>query len=63
MQELLQEIDLDYYRSAQLLIVRAELEQLRRESLVADVERKKTAPRAAGRVVASPRPPASSNIK
>jgi hypothetical protein len=31
-QELLQQIDSYYYRSAQLLIVHAELEQLRRES-------------------------------
>jgi hypothetical protein len=30
MQELLQQIDLEYYRSARLLIVHAELEQLRR---------------------------------
>jgi hypothetical protein len=40
MQELLQQIDLDYYRSARLLIVRAELEQLRQgHSALADVER------------------------
>jgi hypothetical protein len=32
MQEILQYIDLDYYRSAQLLIARAEIEQLRRQS-------------------------------
>jgi hypothetical protein len=31
MQELLQQIDLDYYRSVRLLIARAELEQLRQE--------------------------------
>jgi hypothetical protein len=31
MQELLQQIDLDYYRSARLLIAHAELEQLRQE--------------------------------
>jgi hypothetical protein len=31
MQELLQQIDVDYYRLARLLIVRAELEQLRQE--------------------------------
>jgi hypothetical protein len=30
-QELLQQIDLDYYRSVRLLIVHAELEQLRQE--------------------------------
>jgi hypothetical protein len=30
-QELLQQIDLDYYRSARLLIAHAELEQLRQE--------------------------------
>ena len=39
MQELLQQIDLDYYRRAQLLMVRAELERLRQEcSASADVE-------------------------
>jgi hypothetical protein len=32
MQDLLQRIDLDYYRAAQLLIVRAEIAQLRRQS-------------------------------
>jgi hypothetical protein len=32
MQELLQYIDLDYYRSARLLIARAEIAQLRRQS-------------------------------
>jgi hypothetical protein len=32
MHELLQHIDLDYYRSAQLLIARAEIAQLRRQS-------------------------------
>jgi hypothetical protein len=32
MQDLLQYIDLDYYRSAQLVIVRAEIAQLRRQS-------------------------------
>lgn len=31
MQELLHHIDLDYYRSTRLLIVHAELEQLRQE--------------------------------
>ena len=45
MQELLQQIDLDYYRSAQLLIVRAELEQLRQgRSALADVERRSKIP-------------------
>jgi hypothetical protein len=34
MQDLLQYIDLDYYRSAQLLIARAEIAQLRGQSLV-----------------------------
>jgi hypothetical protein len=44
-QELLQQIDLDYYRSAQLLIVRAELEQLRQgRSALADVERRSKIP-------------------
>ena len=39
MQELLQQIDPDYYRSARLLIVRAELEQLRQGcSAFVDVE-------------------------
>jgi hypothetical protein len=32
MQDLLEEIDADYYRAARLLIVRAELEQLRHGS-------------------------------
>jgi hypothetical protein len=32
MEDLLQRIDLDYYRAAQLLIARAEIEQLRRHS-------------------------------
>ncbi len=31
MQDLLQQIDLDYYRSALLLVARAELERLRQE--------------------------------
>jgi hypothetical protein len=35
MQDLLQHIDLDYYRSAQLLIARAEIAQLRRQSSAA----------------------------
>jgi hypothetical protein len=57
MQELLRQIDLEYYRSARLLIARAILQQLRQESLaLANVERKKAVPR--GRltcVMASPR--------
>jgi hypothetical protein len=45
MQELLQEIDVDYYRAARLLIVRAELEQLRLErAALADVERRSQIP-------------------
>jgi hypothetical protein len=32
MQDLLQDIDFDYYRSARLLIVRAEIAQLRQQS-------------------------------
>jgi hypothetical protein len=40
MQELLQQIDLDYYRSARLLMAHAELEHLRQER-PADVERQK----------------------
>jgi hypothetical protein len=40
MEDLLQQLDLDYYRSALLLIVRAEIEHLRREpSALAFVER------------------------
>jgi len=40
MQELLQQIDPNYYRSARLLIVRAELEQLRkRRASLVDAER------------------------
>ena len=40
MQEFLQEIDLDYYRSARLLLVHAELEELRREKLAAEIKRR-----------------------
>jgi hypothetical protein len=41
MQELLQQIDPDYYRSARLLIVRAELKRLRQgRSAFVDVERR-----------------------
>jgi hypothetical protein len=41
MHDLLEEIDADYYRAARLLIVRAELEQLRRErSTAADALRR-----------------------
>jgi hypothetical protein len=40
MQDLLQQLDLDYYRAALLLVVRAELERLRQErSAGTDVER------------------------
>jgi hypothetical protein len=40
MQELLQELDLEYYRLALLLVARAELERLRKERLrYADAER------------------------
>jgi len=52
MQDLLQYIDLDYYRSAQLLIARAEIAQLRRQSLAptrTDTPRK--SPSAASRSV------------
>jgi hypothetical protein len=38
MQELLHQIDSDYYRIARLLILRADLEQLRRRSAMADVD-------------------------
>ena len=52
MQELLQQLDLDYYRSAQLLIVRAELEQLRQgRPALADVERRSNAPLVTSRSV------------
>jgi hypothetical protein len=45
MEDLLQQIDLDYYRSALLLIVRAEIEQLRRQpSALAFVERPSKVP-------------------
>jgi len=45
MQELLQQIDPDYYRSARLLMVRAELEQLRQgRSAFVDVERRSRSP-------------------
>jgi hypothetical protein len=41
MQDPLEEIDADYYRAARLLIVRAELEQLRRgSSTAADASRR-----------------------
>jgi hypothetical protein len=41
-QELLQQIDLDYYRSVRLLIVHAELEQLREERPASgDLERRR----------------------
>jgi hypothetical protein len=41
MEELLQLIDSDYYRSALLLMVRAELERIRQErSALADIERR-----------------------
>jgi len=45
MQELLQQIDPDYFRSARLLMVRAELEQLRQgRSVFVDVERRSRSP-------------------
>lgn len=44
MQEFLQEIDLDYYRSARLLLVHAELEELRQERLAADIQRRREIP-------------------
>jgi hypothetical protein len=40
MRELLQEIDLDYYRSARLLLVHAELEELRQERLAGEIKRR-----------------------
>jgi hypothetical protein len=45
MQELLHQIDSDYYRSARLLIVRAELEQLRRRrSAMVEADRRSKIP-------------------
>lgn len=42
MQDLLQQLDLDYHRSEPLLVVRAELERLRQErSASTDVERRR----------------------
>jgi hypothetical protein len=45
MQELLQQIDVDYYRLARLLIVRAELEQLRQERCEIPIEASPSADR------------------
>jgi hypothetical protein len=45
MQDVLQQLDLDYYRSALLLVARAELERLRQErSAGTDVERRSKTP-------------------
>jgi hypothetical protein len=45
MEELLQQIDLDFYRSARLLIVHAEIAHLRQSSSPsADVERQREIP-------------------
>jgi hypothetical protein len=45
MQDLLQQLDLDYYRSALLLVARAELERLRQERAAgAGVERRSKSP-------------------
>jgi hypothetical protein len=45
MHDLLQQLDLDYYRSALLLVARAELERLRQErSAGTDVERRSKTP-------------------
>jgi hypothetical protein len=45
MQDLLQHIDLDYYRSAQLLIARAEIAHLRQQSsALACVEQQSKSP-------------------
>jgi len=47
MQEPLQQIDPDYYRSARLLLVHAELEQLRQERLeITDLKRRSKIPQA-----------------
>jgi hypothetical protein len=45
MQELLLQIDLDYYRSVRLLIVHAELEQLRQERPASDDLERRGRPR------------------
>jgi hypothetical protein len=50
MQELLQQIDVDYYRLARLLIVRAELDQLRQGRSEIPID---TSPSADRRTVAS----------
>jgi hypothetical protein len=45
MQDLLQQLDLDYYRSALLLVARAELERLRQEcSASTDLESRSKSP-------------------
>jgi hypothetical protein len=45
MPDFLQQLDLDYYRAARLLIARAQLEQLRKEHLeLADIERRSKIP-------------------
>jgi hypothetical protein len=45
MQDLLQQLDLDYYRSMQLVVARAELERLQKErSTSTDVERRSKSP-------------------
>jgi hypothetical protein len=52
MQDILQHIDVDYYRSAQLLIARAEIAQLRRQSsALARTEQPRKVPTAASRPV------------
>jgi hypothetical protein len=56
MLELLHQIDSDYYRSARLLIARAELEQLRhRRSAMADVDRRSKIPLGMSRLPEAPR--------
>jgi hypothetical protein len=55
MQDLLQYIDLDYYRSAQLLIARAEIAQLRRQSsAVARTEQQRNIPTGVSRPLDDP---------
>jgi len=52
MQDILQHIDVDYYRSAQLLIARAEIAQLRRQlSAWARTEQPRKVPTGASRPV------------